>query len=122
MLDKYIIKKLLIKSNFFLLEYCLENRVDSLNTYFVNKKVGLFLGYNIKYFPLLMSNFKSQQQLNIYLTQKLNINFVLVKIDLVYIKSQKTFYKYIQNKFYIQQFINLIMKINYFLFKIFNLK
>jgi len=122
MLDKYIIKKFLFKSKFFLLEYCLENKISSVNTYFIKKKVGLFLGYSTKYFPLLMSSFLSQDQLNSYLNKNLNISFVLVKIDSVYIKSQSMFYKYIQNKLYIYQFINLILKFNYFLFNIFNLK
>jgi len=61
-----------------------------------------------------MSSFISQDQLNNYLNKNLNISFVLVKIDSVYIKSKSMFYKYIQNKSYIYQFINLLMKINYF--------
>lgn len=120
MLDKYIIKKLLSKSKIFLIEYCLENNNNSVNSYFLKKSVGLLLDYKIKYFPLLMSHFRSQEYLSKYLSK--NVNFVLVKIDLVYIKNQLMLNKYIKNKFYIQQFINLLTKIHYFLYKIFNLK
>jgi len=122
MLEKYIIKKLLNNSKIFLLEYCLENKIKTVNTYFIKKKMGLLLGYNIKYFPILMSQYITQEDLKTYLSQNLNINFVLVKINLVYIKNKLMLFRYIKNKFFIFQFINLLIKIPYFLYKIFNLK
>jgi hypothetical protein len=69
-----------------------------------------------------MSQYTTQEELKTYLIQKLNIRFVLVKIDLVYIKNKLMLIRYIKNKIFIYQFIALLGKIPYFLFKMFNLK
>ena len=122
MLEKFIIKKLLKNSKIFLLEYCLENKIKTVNTHFIKKKLGLNLGYNIKYFPVLMSQYTAQEEVKTHLIQNINISFVLVKLDLVYIKNKIMLFSYIKNNKFIYKFIALLVKTPYFLFKLFNLK
>lgn len=122
MLDKYIFKKILTKSKIYLLEYRLDNKNSLANTYFVKKNLKLSLNYKINFFPLSLIYFSTIKNLSLYLKKTFPINFVLVKINSLFIKNKIMFDKYIKNKFNIYMFFKILTQIQHFFFKVFNLK